>query len=86
MLQRGEKLDNLVERSTALSAQSKMFYKTAKKVRLFLFCYIFVGQSGIFIAKLLLYRYVRRLTGNTHALYLTFPMYKYPVDNLQIID
>jgi synaptobrevin family protein YKT6 len=33
VLQRGEKLDNLVERSTALSAQSKMFYKTAKKVR-----------------------------------------------------
>ncbi|KAI0300119.1 snare protein YKT6 [Multifurca ochricompacta] len=31
VLQRGEKLDNLVERSTALSAQSKMFYKTAKK-------------------------------------------------------
>lgn len=32
VLQRGEKLDNLVERSNALSAQSKMFYKTAKKV------------------------------------------------------
>ncbi|KAL4261617.1 Synaptobrevin [Pleurotus pulmonarius] len=31
VLERGEKLDNLVERSTALSAQSKMFYKTAKK-------------------------------------------------------
>ncbi|KAI6121206.1 snare protein YKT6 [Pisolithus sp. B1] len=31
VLQRGEKLDNLVERSNALSAQSKMFYKTAKK-------------------------------------------------------
>ncbi|KAF8958409.1 snare protein YKT6 [Flammula alnicola] len=31
VLQRGEKLDNLVERSTALSMQSKMFYKTAKK-------------------------------------------------------
>jgi len=31
VLQRGEKLDNLVDRSTALSAQSKMFYKTAKK-------------------------------------------------------
>lgn len=26
-------MDNLVERSNALSAQSKMFYKTAKKVR-----------------------------------------------------
>ena len=37
VLQRGEKLDNLVERSTALSAQSKMFYKTAKKVYLSLF-------------------------------------------------
>ncbi|KZT19340.1 snare protein YKT6 [Neolentinus lepideus HHB14362 ss-1] len=31
VLQRGEKLDNLVDRSQALSAQSKMFYKTAKK-------------------------------------------------------
>jgi len=34
MLKRGEKLDNLVDRSNALSAQSKMFYKTAKKVSL----------------------------------------------------
>jgi synaptobrevin family protein YKT6 len=34
-LERGEKLDNLVERSNALSAQSKMFYKTAKKVSSF---------------------------------------------------
>ncbi|KAG8836364.1 palmitoyltransferase [Serendipita sp. 399] len=32
VLQRGENLDNLVERSNALSAQSKMFYKTAKQV------------------------------------------------------
>jgi len=31
VLQRGEKLDNLVDRSNALSVQSKMFYKTAKK-------------------------------------------------------
>ncbi|KAJ3573612.1 hypothetical protein NP233_g2326 [Leucocoprinus birnbaumii] len=31
VLQRGEKLDNLVERSEALSAHSKAFYKTAKK-------------------------------------------------------
>lgn len=31
VLERGEKLDSLVERSDALSAQSKMFYKTAKK-------------------------------------------------------
>ncbi|PBK91104.1 snare protein YKT6 [Armillaria gallica] len=31
VLQRGEKLDNLVDRSTALSAHSKMFYKTTKK-------------------------------------------------------
>lgn len=34
VLQRGEKLDNLVERSNALSMQSKAFYKTAKKVQL----------------------------------------------------
>lgn len=32
MLERGEKLDSLVDRSNNLSAQSKMFYKTAKKV------------------------------------------------------
>ncbi len=32
MLERGEKLNDLVDRSNALSAQSKMFYKTAKKV------------------------------------------------------
>eukprot|EP00127_Corallochytrium_limacisporum_P005426 Clim_evm38s204 gene=Clim_evmTU38s204 len=31
MLERGEKLENLVERSDALSMQSKMFYKSAKK-------------------------------------------------------
>jgi len=31
VLERGEKLDNLVDRSNALSNQSKMFYKTAKK-------------------------------------------------------
>jgi len=31
VLERGEKLDSLVQRSDALSAQSKMFYKTAKK-------------------------------------------------------
>ncbi|TPX37106.1 hypothetical protein SmJEL517_g00902 [Synchytrium microbalum] len=31
LLQRGEKLDDLVAKSDQLSAQSKMFYKTAKK-------------------------------------------------------
>ncbi|KAG7529390.1 hypothetical protein FFLO_05705 [Filobasidium floriforme] len=31
VLERGEKIDNLVERSNALSNQSKMFYRTAKK-------------------------------------------------------
>ncbi|KAH8827240.1 snare protein YKT6 [Flagelloscypha sp. PMI_526] len=31
VLQRGEKLDTLVDRSNNLSMQSKMFYKTAKK-------------------------------------------------------
>lgn len=31
LLQRGEKLDDLVERSEGLSAQSKMFYTTARK-------------------------------------------------------
>ena len=31
VLQRGEKLDELVEKSSGLSAQSKQFYKAAKK-------------------------------------------------------
>ena len=31
VLERGEKLDSLVARSENLSAQSKMFYTTAKK-------------------------------------------------------
>ncbi|KAK0711348.1 Longin-like domain-containing protein [Lasiosphaeris hirsuta] len=31
VLQRGEKLDDLVQKSSDLSSQSKMFYKTAKK-------------------------------------------------------
>ncbi|KAH9815264.1 Longin-like domain-containing protein [Melampsora americana] len=31
VLERGESLDRLVDRSNALSSQSKMFYKTAKK-------------------------------------------------------
>lgn len=31
VLQRGEKLDSLVERSDALSSQSKLFYKTARR-------------------------------------------------------
>jgi synaptobrevin family protein YKT6 len=31
LLERGEKLDDLVAKSDELSAQSKMFYKTAKK-------------------------------------------------------
>jgi len=31
LLQRGEKLDDLVTKSDMLSAQSKMFYKTSKK-------------------------------------------------------
>ena len=33
VLQRGEKINDLVDRSNELSMQSKMFYKTAKKVR-----------------------------------------------------
>jgi synaptobrevin homolog YKT6 len=31
LLERGDKLDSLVQRSDALSTQSKMFYKTARK-------------------------------------------------------
>ena len=44
LLERGEKLDDLVAKSDELSAQSKMFYKTAKKTNAccvrFLFFYI----------------------------------------------
>jgi len=51
VLDRGQKLDDLVEKSDALSAQSKMFYRTAKKqvwrpifleltVELLLYCYV----------------------------------------------
>lgn len=55
MLERGEKLDNLVERSNALSAQSKMFYKTAKKVS----CFVSLrGRVADGIAKLLLCHHV----------------------------
>lgn len=31
VLERGEKIDNLVAKSDGLSAQSKMFYQSAKK-------------------------------------------------------
>ena len=54
VLQRGEKLDNLVERSNALSAQSKMFYKTAKKVCLSVSISQREAQSRYYIAKQLL--------------------------------
>lgn len=37
VLQRGEDLDKLVEKSGSLSQQSKMFYKSAKKVRMSVF-------------------------------------------------
>jgi Synaptobrevin len=84
VLQRGEKLDNLVERSTALSAQSKMFYKTAKKVHLFLFLYLRWPTSH-FYSKTLAVPLCEALD-RKYALYLTFHMYKYPVDNLQIFD
>ena len=42
VLDRGEKLDNLVDRSNALSSQTKMFYKTAKKVR----CHLSIFADG----------------------------------------
>ena len=52
VLERGENLDNLVERSNTLSAQSKMFYKTAKKVG------VWIEYSADFPAKLLLHCHV----------------------------
>jgi hypothetical protein len=58
VLQRGEKLDNLVERSQALSSQTKMFYKTAKKVSIHF--YVWSPRSDHLIAKLVLRCYVDR--------------------------
>ena len=45
VLQRGEDLDKLVEKSGSLSQQSKMFYKSAKKVRMSVFMWRFASLS-----------------------------------------
>ena len=66
VLQRGEKLDNLVDRSNALSAQSKMFYKTAKKVCTSLRNLARVGLNISAIAKFLLCNHVNTYS-NTYA-------------------
>jgi hypothetical protein len=81
VLQRGEKLDNLVERSTALSAQSKMFYKTAKKASPS--CPSSILLTNYFcVAKLLLQCHVRRCLENAHSPSLTtMYLYTYPRDN-----
>jgi Synaptobrevin len=50
VLERGEKLENLVDRSEALNMQSKMFYKTARKQ-------VSLGIR-VLIEELLLYCYV----------------------------
>jgi hypothetical protein len=57
VLERGEKLDSLVERSDALSAQSKLFYRSAKKqvisheviliIELVLCCYVVVALRDL---------------------------------------
>ncbi|KAG8845580.1 hypothetical protein FRB96_002333 [Tulasnella sp. 330] len=67
VLERGEKLDNLVDRSTALSQQSKMFYKTAKKSLLHMpptppnFYQVQLTVLAVFcFAAILLERYVDR--------------------------
>ena len=87
VLQRGEKLDNLVERSTALSAQSKMFYKTAKKVRQSLIT-IFVDRPLGITAKLLLHRHVRRATADVRSILrlIAMYMYTYPADKFGPVD
>lgn len=59
VLQRGEKLDDLVDRSQALSMQSKMFYKTAKKVRRVSSSQTVLRLTGGTLAKLLLHSYVK---------------------------
>ena len=58
MLQRGEKINDLVDRSNELSMQSKMFYKTAKKVRTALHLVRSPHQSPPLLAKLLLRHHV----------------------------
>ena len=62
VLERGEKLDNLVERSNALSAQSKMFYKTAKKVSPSSYA---KGYRAHVLAKLVLRDHVIRPAGRS---------------------
>ena len=63
VLERGEKLNDLVDRSNALSAQSKMFYKTAKKVRSALHLVRSPHQSPPLLAKLLLRHHVGGRSG-----------------------
>jgi synaptobrevin family protein YKT6 len=46
VLERGTKLDDLVDRSQALSSSTRVFYKTAKKVCLYY-------NNGIYIARLI---------------------------------
>lgn len=65
VLERGEKLNDLVDRSNALSAQSKMFYKTAKKVGQIIF-FVCISDA-IFAAKLVLSCHVIHLL---HFLYI----------------
>jgi hypothetical protein len=87
VLQRGEKLDNLVERSTALSAQSKMFYKTAKKVHQSLVIILVDRPLGI-TAKLLLHSHVRRPTADVRSILrlIAMYMYTYPADKSGPVD
>jgi synaptobrevin family protein YKT6 len=65
VLERGEKLDNLVDRSNALSAQSKMFYKTAKKVRPAWIDHLYSANTVLLNpAKLLLHHHVKTFSVN----------------------
>ena len=45
VLQRGEKLDSLVDKSEALSSSSRMFYKQAKKTNSFVSDYVIIDSS-----------------------------------------
>ena len=60
-----------MERSTALSAQSKMFYKTAKKASpsLSLFLPDLIDQCHFCLAKLLLHCHVRRYIENAFPIF-----------------
>jgi hypothetical protein len=70
VLERGEKIDNLVAKSDGLSAQSKMFYT---QVCLFVFCTAIVTRLGLLTLILSLGQETEFLL-HRHVAYLMIPM------------